>query len=173
MMRCIAKALLSTPDRPRPTRKKHAIIRPLLQHSICCNSVGETKNAKQKNGAADVAVGVRMRSAEEIFTHWYWWKRRPVTVRWLLLHFSRENIRNGRRMGAMAGGPATAEDMQMVYILSKHKDYVWQGYKKYMTHVPTSLIQMPFATASSTDGDADGDRNAYASFIQRQWKRIV
>lgn len=76
-------------------------------------------------------------------------------------------------MGAMAGGPATAEDMQMVYILSKHKDYVWQGYKKYMTHVPTSLIQMTFATASSTDGDADGDRNAYASFIQRQWKRIV
>jgi len=32
--------------------------------------------------------------------------------------------RMGRRN---SGGLATAEDMQMVYILSKHKDYVWQG----------------------------------------------
>jgi len=120
MMRCIAKALLSTPDLPRP----HVGKTPPTAHFCSIAYVAtllvkhNKKKAEEKNenggecgGDFHPLILMKTTSSYSSLAFAAFFKGK-CTKGW-----ERRN----------SGGLATAEDMQMVYILSKHKDYVWQG----------------------------------------------
>lgn len=78
-------------------------------------------------------------------------------------------LSGGRRVGERwaVGGPPELRICKWYTFCQSIKTMFWQGDKKYMTHAPRRYERRSRRGCT----DADGDGNAYALFIQRQWRQ--